>query len=165
MLVKWSKTHKKWEYQKNLRKFYNFEKNIFPLTSSSICSHFMQSSSKSGFSAMSAIFHFLFLCQVQSLAQYFPKKPRTTKILRRLSSELQQLQRKSSPSHAALRRSIKWNRVCIFAWISFFCVCSNADQGKSIFSFPQFVVGLMSIARSTSWYWIMCLYFKASLFH
>lgn len=55
-----------------------------------------------------------------------------------------------SPSHAALRRSIKWNRVCIFAWISFFCVCSNADQGKSIFSFPQFVVGLMSIARSTS---------------
>lgn len=120
------------------------------LTSSSICSHFMQSSSKSGFSAISAIFHFLFLCQVQSLAQYFPKKPRTTKILRRLSSELQQLQRKSSPSHAALRRSIKWNRVCIFAWISFFCVCSNADQGKSIFSFPQFVVGLMSIARSTS---------------
>lgn len=94
--------------------------------------------------------HFLFLCQVQSLAQYFPKKPRTTKILRRLPSELQQLQRKSSPSHAALRRSIKWNRVCIFAWISFFCVCSNADQGKSIFSFPQFVVGLMSIARSTS---------------
>ena len=125
----------------------------------------MQSSSKSGFSAMSAIFHFLFVCQVQSLAQYFPKKPRTTKILRRPSSELQQLQRKSSPSHAALRRSIKWNRVCTFSWISFFCVCSNADQGKSIFSFPQFVVGLMSIARSTSWYWIMCLYFKASLFH
>lgn len=36
---------------------------------------------------------------------------------------------------------------------------------KVFFSFPQFVVGLMSIARSTSCYWIMCLYFKASLFH
>ena len=31
MLVTVVQNSQKWEYQKNLRKFYNFEKNIFPL--------------------------------------------------------------------------------------------------------------------------------------
>lgn len=110
------------------------------LTSSSICSHFVHSSSKFVFSAKSAIFDFLKRKKPRALFRtlFDPYPKITAKILRRFfflgstrgNWEKSQQERKSSPSYASIDRSVKWNSFRIFSWISFYCVRRNADQGK-----------------------------------
>ena len=126
------------------------------LTSNSICSQFAHNSSKFICSVMSAILDFWQpSCANRGLNSFLSRtlSEHLSTNSEQAKSDEHQISRNflrvsKRGSHATFSWSVEWNSFRIFSWISLYCVCSNADQGKmNSLSFSRSVLAAFLIQK------------------